>query len=91
MQESGGRKRRTFHGVVEGDPETGLLVGSVPGWPGAHGRAATMEDLEQNLREVLEMLLEEGEPDLESEFVGLQTLRVAGPPGRGKSPSCSSD
>lgn len=68
---------RTFHVVVERDPETGLLVGSVPGWPGAHSQAATMDELEQNLREVIEMLLEEGEPSLESEFVGLQTIRVA--------------
>ena len=68
---------RTFNVVVERDPDTGLLVGSVPGWPGAHSQAATMEELEENLREVLEMLLEDGEPELESEFVALQTIRVA--------------
>lgn len=68
---------RTFTMVVERDPDTGVLVGSVPGWPGAHTQGATFDELEENLREVIAMLLEDGEPDLESEFVGLQTIRVA--------------
>ena len=68
---------RTFTFIVERDPETGVLVGSVPGWPGAHTQANTLDELEDNLREVIEMLLEDGEPDLESEFVGLQTIQVA--------------
>lgn len=68
---------KTFNVVVERDPDTGYFVGSVPGWPGAHSQGATLDELEKNLREVLEMLLEDGEPDLESEFVGLHTIRVA--------------
>ena len=68
---------RTFTMIVERDPDTGLLVGSVPGWPGAHSQAATLDELQDNLREVIEMLLEYGDPRLESEFVGLQTIRVA--------------
>jgi predicted RNase H-like HicB family nuclease len=67
---------RSFNIIIERDPETGLLVGSVPGWPGAHSQAQTMEELEANLQEVIEMLLEDGEPVLESELVGLQTIRV---------------
>jgi predicted RNase H-like HicB family nuclease len=62
------RKRmRAFDRIVERDPATGLLVGSVPGWPGAHSQGDTPEELEENLREVIEMLLEDGEPRLESE------------------------
>ena len=53
---------RTFPMVVERDPETELLVGYVPGWPGAHSQAADAAELEANLREVIEMLLEDGEP-----------------------------
>ena len=68
---------RTFNVIVERDPETGLFVGSVPGWAGAHSQGATREELEENLREVIAMLLEDGDPKLESEFVGLQTIRVA--------------
>lgn len=66
-----------FNVVVERDAETGLYVGSVPGWPGAHTQGATLDELHANLREVIEMLLEDGEPQVESEFVGVQTVRVA--------------
>lgn len=66
-----------FNVIVERDPETGLFVGSVPGWPGAHSQGETLDELDTNLREVIAMLLEDGDPDLESEFVGLQTIRVA--------------
>jgi predicted RNase H-like HicB family nuclease len=68
---------RTFNVIVERDPDTGLYVGHVPGWPGAHSQGATLDELEQNLREVLAMLLEDGDPKFESEFVGLQSIRVA--------------
>lgn len=68
---------RTFDVVVERDPETGLYVGSVPGWPGAHSQGETVAELQQNLREVISMLLEDGEPRLESEFIGVQQVRVA--------------
>jgi predicted RNase H-like HicB family nuclease len=68
---------RTFNVVVERDPQTDLYVGSVPGWPGAHSQGASLDELEENLAEVISMLLEDGEPRLESEFVALQTIRVA--------------
>lgn len=68
---------RTFNVIVERDPETGILVGAVPGWPGAHSQGETLEELEVDLREVIAMLLEDGEPALETEFVGLRTIRVA--------------
>lgn len=68
---------RAFNMVVERDPQTGLYVGYVPGWPGAHSQGATIDELQTNLREVVLMLLEDGDPKLESEFVGVQTLRVA--------------
>jgi len=56
---------RTYDFVVERDADTGLYVGYVPGWPGAHTQGQTVEEVEQHLREVIEMLLEDGEPDLE--------------------------
>jgi len=73
----GGGSMRTFNVVVERDPDTGIVVGSVPGWPGAHSQGATPDELEKNLVEVIEMLLEDGDPKLESERVGLHTIRVA--------------
>jgi predicted RNase H-like HicB family nuclease len=49
-----------FTAVVERDPATGLLVGYVPGFSGAHSQAETLDELNANLREVIEMLLEDG-------------------------------
>ncbi len=68
---------RSFDVVVERDPDTGLLVGYVPGWPGAHSQGKDLEVLKENLREVIAMLLEDGEPEPESQFVGVQTIQVA--------------
>jgi predicted RNase H-like HicB family nuclease len=68
---------RTYTAVVERDPATGLYVGHVPGFPGAHSQGASLDELRANLEEVVAMLLEDGEPVLEAEFVGTQTLRVA--------------
>jgi len=68
---------KTFRFVIERDPETGVLVGYVPGWPGAHTQADDEDELQENLREVIAMLLEDGEPQLESEFVDVRTLQVA--------------
>jgi len=49
---------RTFNIIVGRDPDTGLFVGSGPGWPGAHSQGETLDELEMNLREVIEMLLD---------------------------------
>lgn len=68
---------KAFQFVVERDPETGVLVGYVPGWPGAHSQGTDSDELQRNLREVIEMLLEDGEPRLESEFVDVRTIQVA--------------
>jgi len=68
---------RSFRFVVERDPVTHMLVGYVPGWPGAHTQGADLDELQDNLREVIEMLLEDGEPALESEFVEVRTIQVA--------------
>ena len=67
---------RVFTAVIERCPDTGLYVGYVPGFLGAHTQAETLDELNTNLREVIEMLLEEGEPKLEAEFAGTQTIIV---------------
>jgi len=68
---------RSYTAVIERCPETGLFVGYVPGFPGAHSQGETLDELNRNLAEVIEMLLEDGEPHLESQFVGIQTVQVA--------------
>ncbi len=65
-----------FTAVVEKCPDTGLYVGYVPNFPGAHTQAETLDELYHNLHEVIEMLLEDGEPSLQTEFVGTQTIMV---------------
>ena len=68
---------KTYSYIVEKCPDTSIYVGYVPGFPGAHSQAATLDELQQNMREAIELLLEDGEPDLEAEFIGLQTVKVA--------------
>ena len=62
---------------VEKDPETGLYVGIVPGIPGAHTQAKTLDELQKNLKEVLELCLEEMGEETKNylpEFVGIQQI-----------------
>ncbi len=66
-----------YTAVIEKCPETSMYVGFVPGFPGAHSQGETLDELNQNLKEVIEMLLEDGEPQLETEFVGTQNVMVA--------------
>jgi predicted RNase H-like HicB family nuclease len=68
---------KTYTAIVERCPDTNLYVGFIPGFPGAHTQAETLDELNQNLREVVAMLLEDGEPVLEAEFIGTQTVVVA--------------
>jgi len=68
---------KTFWAVVEKCPDTGLYIGYVPGFPGAHTQAETLDELQRNLSEVIEMLLEDGEPVLEAYFIGTQMVTVA--------------
>ncbi|BAY29355.1 hypothetical protein NIES2107_11960 [Nostoc carneum NIES-2107] len=52
-------KMKIFTAIIERDSETNLYVGYVPGFPGAHSQGETLDELQDNLREVIEMLLED--------------------------------
>jgi len=67
---------KSYTAVVERDTETGLYVGFVPGLLGAHTQAESLDELNRNLREVVAMLLQDGEPSIETEFVGIQLVQV---------------
>ena len=73
-QAEGSEAVRQFTVVVEQDIETGFFVGYVPGFSGAHSQASSLDELSENLREVIAMLLEDGLPELEAEFAGIQTI-----------------
>lgn len=68
---------KSYTAVIERCPQTGVYVGYIPGFTGAHSQGETVDELLENLKEVIAMLLEDGDPVLEAEFVGTHTLRVA--------------
>jgi predicted RNase H-like HicB family nuclease len=70
---------RSFTAVVEFDPESKLYVGIVPGLPGAHTQGETLDELQGNLKEVVQLCLDEYEGDIADLplFVGTQQVVVA--------------
>ena len=64
-----------FTAVVVQD-RAGGYVGHVPGWPGAHSQGETLDELHGNLREVVELLLVSGAPEMEAQFVGTLNVEV---------------
>ncbi|TVQ65478.1 MAG: type II toxin-antitoxin system HicB family antitoxin [Phycisphaerales bacterium] len=68
--------QREFDVVVERDPE-GFLVATVPGLPGCHTQARSLDELMERVREVIELCLEEEvSPPPLLEFVGVQRVRL---------------
>lgn len=67
---------RQYTAVIEHCKETDLYVGYVPGFPGAHSQGTTLDELNTNLQEVITLLLEDGEPELETDFIGTQNVLV---------------
>jgi predicted RNase H-like HicB family nuclease len=65
-----------FTAVIEKCKSTGLYVGYIPGLPGAHSQAETLDELNNNLKEVVELILEDGEPPVDSEFIGTQSVKI---------------
>jgi predicted RNase H-like HicB family nuclease len=65
---------------IERDVESGAYVAVVPGIPGAHTQAETLDELQVKLKEVIELCLEEMDPEERKnlpEFVGIQQIEVA--------------
>jgi len=69
------RDVKIFTAYVEWDPQTELYVGIVPGIPGAHTQAATLDELRQNLKEVLELCVEEQAIEV-PQLVGIQQIEI---------------
>ena len=67
---------KTFTAIVERDLDTNLYVGYVPGFKGAHSQGETLDELQKNLKEVIEMLLEEKNLTFETEFIGTQQIVI---------------
>jgi predicted RNase H-like HicB family nuclease len=69
---------RRFTAYIEWDPDSRLYVGVIPGLPGAHTQAASLDELQQNLREVVQLCLDEyqGAVDDLPQFVGVQQIEI---------------
>jgi predicted RNase H-like HicB family nuclease len=67
-----------LNAYVEFDPDTSLYVGIVPGIRGAHTQAASLEELDRNLKEVLELCFEMNPDDFRDlpKFVGTHQVNV---------------
>ena len=65
-----------LNALIERDLETGLLVGSVPGVPGAHTQGESVEEVCRNLEEVIALLRDEDAFHPESEFVATTALAI---------------
>ena len=64
----------TYTAVIEHCRDTGMYVGYVPGFPGAHSQGETLDELDANLREVIALLLEDGAPEQIGCYIGTQTV-----------------
>lgn len=67
---------KTFTAIIEKDSDTKLYVGYIPGFPGAHSQGETLDELHENLREVIEMLLEDNTLVIQTEFIGTQQIVI---------------
>ena len=74
--ETPGLMIKTFTAVIEKDSDTKLYVGYIPGLRGAHSQGETLDELQENLREVVEMLLEDPDLVVSTEFVGIQQVVI---------------
>lgn len=68
---------KTFTAIIEKCSDTGLYVGYVPGFPGAHSQGKTLDELHQNLQEIVSLLLlDDGASHMETQFVGTQQVLI---------------
>ena len=73
-------KNSSFTAYIEKDLESGLFVGIVPEVTGALTQAETLDELNNNLKEVLTLCLEgftEEEMQNLPKFFGIQSIEIA--------------
>ena len=69
-----------FTAEIMRDNELNQYIGIVPGLPGAHSQASTLDELYLNLKDVIQLCLQEMTEDEISnipEFIGIQNISVA--------------
>ena len=68
-------KNKEYYVVIERDEE-GIYVGEVPQLKACYSQGETIDELMHNIREVIELCLEEMEEDTTTEFIGIQKVVV---------------
>ena len=66
---------REFYVIIERD-EDGFYVGEVPQLKGCYSQAKSLDELMGNIREVIELCLEEEDVDYIPQFVGIQRVEI---------------
>ncbi|WP_016949823.1 type II toxin-antitoxin system HicB family antitoxin [Anabaena sp. PCC 7108] len=66
-------KNKEFYVVIERD-EDGMYIGEVPQLKACYSQGETIDELMKNIREVIEMCVEELEEELTTEFIGVQKV-----------------
>ncbi len=61
--------------MIERD-EDGIYIGEVPQLKSCYSQGETIDELMQNIREVIEICLEELEEEATTEFIGVQRVVV---------------
>ncbi len=69
-------KNLQFTIVIEKDPTTNLFIGYVPGMVGAHSQGETIDELKSNLKDVIGLCIQEGDPFIVGEYIGTDQLEV---------------
>jgi predicted RNase H-like HicB family nuclease len=72
-------KDHKFTAEIIRDKEINQYIGIVPGLPGAHTQASSLDELYKNLQEVVQLCLEEmTEEELKDlpEFIGFQQITI---------------
>ena len=68
--------KQEFYVLIEQD-EDGFLIGEVPRLRGCYSQGRTLDELLENIREVIELCLEDQPaPEEPLEFVGLQKVAI---------------
>ncbi|MTJ53505.1 type II toxin-antitoxin system HicB family antitoxin [Anabaena sp. UHCC 0253] len=66
-------KNKEFYVVIERD-EDGIYIGEVPQLKACYSQGETINELMKNIKEVIEMCLEELEEESITEFIGVQKV-----------------
>jgi predicted RNase H-like HicB family nuclease len=68
-------QKQEFYVVIEQD-EDGIYIGEVPQLKACYSQGETIDELLKNIREVIEMCLEEIQEETQTQFVGIHKISV---------------